>query len=55
MLKYKGMSVLRIGNIEEFKVANEYNFIKGQMIRSNIVDGHTAQEVYNEINKGVFI
>ena len=55
ILKYKGMSVLRVGNIEEFKVQGEYTFVKGQIIRSNIVDGHVSQEVYNEINKGVFI
>ena len=38
-------------------VSNTQHFYKGQLIRLNSLnqDSHMANEIYNEINKGVYI
>lgn len=54
-IAYNGMTVMRIGTINEFL---EYgsSFVKGQIIRlENLAeDNHLAGEIYNEIAKGVY-
>ena len=56
-LKYNGMTINVIGKIEDFITSGEKRFIKGQIIRLENIDddSHIADEIYNEINKGVFM
>jgi len=55
-LKYNGMTVMKIGKLNDYLLGQD-NFYKGQLIRlSDIkVDGHMAFEIYNELNKGVYL
>ena len=55
-IKYNGMTIMRIGKINEF-LQTEPTYIKGQLIRLEDTgeDYHFINEVANEINKGVFI
>ena len=54
-IKYNGMTVMKIGKLNEY-LLGEGNFYKGQLIRLNInVDSHMAYEIYNELNKGVYL
>ena len=55
-IKYNGMTIMKIGKLNDY-LLGEDNFYKGQLIRlpdSNI-DGHMAFEIYNELNKGVYL
>ena len=57
-LKYDGMTVNRIGSLSEFRGGdNNQQFVKGQMIKLNDLaeDSHTANEIYDELLKGVYI
>lgn len=55
-LYYNGMTVMRIGTIQEF-LRSEPSYIKGKLIRLEGTDNnfHVVNEIANEINKGVFI
>ena len=55
-IKYNSMTVMKVGTIGQYMNYTE-QFIKGQIIRlpDVIDDAHIANEIYNEINKGVFI
>lgn len=55
-LKYNGMTVMRIGTIQEF-LRSEPSYIKGKLIRfeGTYNNFHVVNEIANEINKGVFI
>lgn len=54
-LKYNGMTVMRIGTLNEF-IRQDISYIKGKFIRLNIdEDFHFVNELANEFNKGVFI
>ena len=55
-LYYNGMTVMRIGTIQEF-LRSEPSYIKGKLIRLEDTDNnfHVVNEIANEINKGVFI
>lgn len=55
-LYYNGMTVMRIGTIQEF-LRSEPSYIKGKLIRFEGTDNnfHVVNEIANEINKGVFI
>ena len=55
-IKYNGMTVMRIGTIQEF-LRSEPSYIKGKLIRLEGTDNnfHVVNEIANEINKGVFI
>ena len=55
-IKYNGMTIMRIGKINEF-LQTEPTYIKGQLIRLEDTgeDYHFINEIANEINKGVFI
>lgn len=55
-LYYNGMTVMRIGTIQEF-LRSEPSYIKGKLIRLEGTDNnfHAVNEIANEINKGVFI
>ena len=55
-LKYNGMTVMKIGKLNDYLLGEDH-FYKGQIIRlSDIkVDGHMAFEIYNELNKGVYL
>ena len=55
-IKYNSMTVMKVGTIGHYMNYTE-QFIKGQVIRlpDVIDDAHIANEIYNEINKGVFI
>lgn len=55
-IKYNSMTVMKVGTIGQYMNYTE-QFIKGQIIRlpDVIDDAHVANEIYNEINKGVFI
>lgn len=56
-LRYNGMTVMKIGKIADYKLPDELSYIKGQVIRLSTVNGESAlaSEIYNEINKGVYI
>ena len=54
-MKYNGMTIMKIGKLNDYKLGED-NFYKGQLIRLNIkVDSHMAYEIYNELNKGVYL
>ena len=54
-IKYNGMTIMKIGKLNEYSLG-EGNFYKGQLIRLNLkVDSHMAYEIYNELNKGVYL
>lgn len=55
-LQYNGMTVMRIGKIDDY-IWEEPTYIKGKIIRlENIQDDfHISNEIASEINKGVFI
>lgn len=55
-IRWNGMTVMRIGSIQEF-VKQEETYIKGKIIRLLNVNEPTnvLNEIANEINKGVFI
>lgn len=55
-IKWNGMTVMRIGTIQEF-IRDDETYIKGKIIRLLNVDEPTnvLNEIANEINKGVFI
>jgi hypothetical protein len=55
-LLYDGMTIMTIGNIENY-LQTTISFIKGQIIRlpELVDDSHTADEIYKEISKGVYI
>ena len=56
-IKYNGMTIMKIAKLNEYSLG-EGNFFKGQLIRlpeSLKVDSHMAYEIYNELNKGVYL
>ena len=55
-IKYNGMTVMKIGQLNNY-LLGEDNFYKGRLIRlpEVRVDGHMAFEIYNELNKGVYL
>lgn len=54
-IAYNGMTVMRIGTINEF-LDDKETFIKGQMIRLDLGDDyHAAAVIGDEINKGVYL
>ena len=54
-LKYNGMTVMRIGTINEFLQA-EQSYIKGRLIRlEGNYDNHYVNELSQELYKGVYI
>ena len=54
-IKYNGMTIMKVGKLNDY-LLGEDNFYKGQLIRLNIkVDSHMAYEIYNELNKGVYL
>lgn len=55
-ITYQSMTINTIGTISEYKQSNE-TFIKGKLIRINDakIDYDKAEEIYNELNKGVYI
>ena len=54
-IKYNGMTIMKIGTLNEYSLG-EGNFYKGKLIRLNLkTDSHMAYEIYNELNKGVYL
>ena len=54
-MKYNGMTIMKIGKLTDYTLGED-KFYKGQLIRLNIkVDSHMAYEIYNELNKGVYL
>lgn len=54
-LKYNGMTVMRIGTINEF-LRPEQSYIKGRLIRlEGDYDNHYVNELSQELYKGVYI
>ena len=54
-MKYNDMTIMKIGKLTDY-ILGEDKFYKGQLIRLNIkVDSHMAYEIYNELNKGVYL
>ena len=54
-MKYNGMTIMKIGKLTDY-LLGEDKFYKGQLIRLNInIDSHMAYEIYNELNKGVYL
>ena len=55
-LTYNGMTIKRIGKVKDFITANYLAFIKGKLIRVNLIDdAHVATEIGNELATGVYI
>ena len=56
-LKYNGMTVMKIDNINNYIYDDDYYFLQGQLIRLDNVNGESGMvaEIYNELFKGVFI
>ena len=55
-IKYNGMTIMRIGKLTDYLLGEDI-FYKGQLIRLSDVklDGHIVFEIYNELNKGVYL
>ena len=55
-IKYNGMTIMKVGKLNDY-LLGEDNFYKGKIIRLPDVklDGHMAFEIYNELNKGVYL
>ena len=55
-IKYNGMTIMKVGQLSDY-LLGEDNFYKGKVIRLPDVklDGHMAFEIYNELNKGVYL
>lgn len=55
-IKYNGMTVMRIGNIEEY-LKPEKSYIKGKLIRIESIadDYHVINMISKELNEGVYI
>ena len=55
-IKYNGMTIMKVGQLNNYPLGED-NFYKGQLIRLPDVriDGHMAFEIYNELNKGVYL
>jgi hypothetical protein len=55
-IKYNGMTIMKVGKLNDY-LLGEDNFYKGKLIRLPDVklDGHVAFEIYNELNKGVYL
>lgn len=56
-LKFNGMTVGRIGKINEFTVPDELSFFQGKLIRDNLIieDSHMVDAIYDELSKGVYL
>ena len=55
-IKYNGMTIGRIGKIEDYKNPNDTTYIKGQLIRlEGKYDTHEVNEIANEFMKGWYI
>ena len=55
-IKYNGMTIGRIGKIEDFIQPDSQTYVKGQLIRlEGNYDAHTANEIANEFMKGWYI
>ena len=56
-IKYEGMTVNTVGKIADYiDQLEDLTFIKGQIIRIDNLDedDHFAQEIYNEVAKGLY-
>ena len=55
-IKYNGMTIMTIGNIEEY-IQGDPTYIKGQIIRLENLDSeyHLAKTIAKEINQGIYI
>ena len=56
-MKYNGMTIMKVCQLSDY-LLGEDNFYKGQLIRLPDyvrIDGHMAFEIYNELNKGVYL
>ena len=56
-IKYNGMTIMKVGQLSDYPLGED-NFYKGQLIRLPEyvkIDGHMAFEIYNELNKGVYL
>lgn len=55
-IKYNGMTIMRIGTINDF-IRQEESYIKGKLIRTDLIkaDSHEIMELAAELNQGIFI
>ena len=55
-IKYNGMTIMKTGKLSDYSLGED-NFYKGKLIRLPDVklDSHVAYEIYNELNKGVYL
>ena len=56
-IKYDGMTIMAIGKIGEYLDPSEQHYFKGRIIRFDGLedDSHVANEIYNELLKGVYL
>ena len=56
-IRYNGMTVMSVGRLRDY-IRETPNYFKGQLIRLTegiMLDGHELRDLYDEINRGVFI
>ena len=55
-ITYNGMTIMAISKLSDY-IESEQHYFKGQLIRLEDAneDGHIVYEIYNELNKGVYI
>lgn len=56
-IRYNGMTVMAVGRLRDY-IREAPNYFKGQLIRlteGSMLDGHELRDLYDEINRGVFI
>lgn len=61
-MQYYGMSVMKVGTISEYINPNEETFVQGELLRllppqgvNTEADNHLAEEISNELQKGLYI
>lgn len=56
-LKYDGMTIMAIGKLSDYIEPSTEHFFKGEIIRLPAIndDSHIANEIFREIQKGVYI
>ena len=56
-IKYDGMTIMAIGKLGDYIDNSEKHYFRGRLIRIESLedDSHIANEIYNEMNKGVYL
>ena len=56
LLDYNGMTINRVGKINEFQTADELPYIKAKLIRINVKDdAHQVKDISDELSMGLYL